>query len=286
MSHALQHIAVLVSLGRHPLNGTQRYSRNDAAALEIARHLAQQHDAHLDVLHAGDPADTALEDYLALGAARIEVLACEPSCCDLAALFAARVQGYDLVLTGTCAEGAFDSGLLPYQLATALDYPLLSAVVDVSVSHDPASLSQMSQVSQVSQVSRMSRLHARQFLPKGRRRAISVTLPAVVAIHPLATAQPRYAYARLRAGVIDDHSPVPGISASILPTSESDAWTLVTAGQKPRKLAAPEKRSGHARMLSATTSESRGGSVVIEGSSSEKAQVILDYLREHQLIDY
>ncbi|MBY4858993.1 electron transfer flavoprotein subunit beta/FixA family protein, partial [Burkholderia contaminans] len=44
--------------------------------------------------------------------------------------------------------------------------------------------------------------------------------------------------------------------------------------------------SGHARMLSATTTESRGGNVVNEGSSVEKAQVILAYLREHQLIDY
>ena len=49
---------------------------------------------------------------------------------------------------------------------------------------------------------------------------------------------------------------------------------------------AAEKRSGHARMLSATTTESRGGNVVNEGSSVEKAQVILAYLREHQLIDY
>jgi electron transfer flavoprotein beta subunit len=52
------------------------------------------------------------------------------------------------------------------------------------------------------------------------------------------------------------------------------------------RLAAAEKRSGHARMLSATTTESRGGSVVIEGTSVEKAQVILAYLREHQLVDY
>jgi electron transfer flavoprotein beta subunit len=39
-------------------------------------------------------------------------------------------------------------------------------------------------------------------------------------------------------------------------------------------------------MLGATTTESRGGNVVIDGTSVEKAQVILDYLREHRLIDY
>ena len=66
---------------------------------------------------------------------------------------------------------------------------------------------------------------------------------------------------------------------------EAQAWTL-SAVRKPVKLAAAEKRSGHARMLSAVATESRGGSVVIEGSSVEKAQAILGYLREHQLIDY
>ncbi|TPQ37686.1 drug:proton antiporter, partial [Burkholderia ubonensis] len=64
------------------------------------------------------------------------------------------------------------------------------------------------------------------------------------------------------------------------------AWKVGPIERKPVKLVAAEKRSGHARMLSATTTESRGGNVVNEGSSVEKAQVILAYLREHQLIDY
>jgi len=68
--------------------------------------------------------------------------------------------------------------------------------------------------------------------------------------------------------------------------AESTASTIKPATAQPVRLAAAEKRSGHARMLSATTTESRGGSVVIEGTSVEKAQVILAYLREHQLVDY
>ena len=50
-------IAVLVSVGRHPVSGVARYSRNDAAALTMALTLAKTHDAThdatLDVLHAG-----------------------------------------------------------------------------------------------------------------------------------------------------------------------------------------------------------------------------------------
>ncbi|MGN4076708.1 electron transfer flavoprotein subunit beta/FixA family protein, partial [Burkholderia gladioli] len=33
----LAKLAVLVSVGRHPVSGTPRYSRNDAAALELGR---------------------------------------------------------------------------------------------------------------------------------------------------------------------------------------------------------------------------------------------------------
>jgi electron transfer flavoprotein beta subunit len=259
MNGKLEKIAVLVSVGRHPVSGVARYSRNDAAALEIGRQLAQQHAARLDVLHAGDPSNAALLEYLALGAERVEVLTCNEND-DAAAALAARVQGYDLVLTGTCAEGAFDSGVLPYRLADALAYPLVGTAVDVSIAGGRATV--------------------RQFLPKGVRRRVEVALPAVVAVHPLATVTPRYAYARLRAGTVQTEHVQPAANP------EAAQWTLAPAARKPVRLAAAEKRSGHARMLSATTTESRGGSVVIEGTSVEKAQVILGYLREHQLIDY
>ena len=66
-------IAVLVSVGRHPVSGTARYSRNDAAALTIALSLAKTHGATLDVLHAGDPSNPALREYLALGARFVAV---------------------------------------------------------------------------------------------------------------------------------------------------------------------------------------------------------------------
>jgi len=258
-SRTLTRIAVLVSVGRHPVSGVARYSRNDAAALEIGRTLSRQHGARLDTLHAGDPANPALEEYLALGAEHVEVLACGEHE-DAAAALAARLQDYDLVLTGTCAEGAFDSGMLPYELADALGYPLVGAAVDVAVDE--------------------AHVTVRQFLPKGVRRRVEAALPAVVAVHPLAGVTPRYAYARQRAGSIDTSHVAPPLSA------DAAEWSIAAAQRKPVRLAAQEKRSGHARMLSATTTESRGGSVVIEGTSVEKAQVILGYLREHQLIDY
>lgn len=259
-------IAVLVSVGRHPVSGTARYSRNDAAALTMALSLAKAHGATLNVLHAGDPANPALREYLALGARCVEVLDVRgvPSAPELqgdaVAPLVTRLQGYDLVLTGTRAEGAFDSGMLPYRIASALDIPLVGAAVDLTIRDGSAEV--------------------RQFMPKGLRRRVEVKLPALVAVHPMANAAPSYAYARLREGTIRP------VATQASGNSDDLAWTTRPATAKPVRLAAAEKRSGHARMLSATTTESRGGSVVIDGSSVEKAQVILAYLREHQLVDY
>ncbi|CDY75031.1 Electron transfer flavoprotein, beta subunit [Caballeronia glathei] len=250
-------IAVLVSVGRHPVSAKARYSRNDAAALTMALAIAKDRGAALDVLHAGDPSEPALQEYLALGAARVEVLDVDG---DAIAALAARLKGYDLVMTGTRAEGAYDSGMLPYRLADALGVALLGSAVDAAVQD--------------------AGVEVRQFMPKGLRRRVRASLPALVAVHPMANAAPRYAYARLREGTI---APVVTRAAA---DAESLQWTIRPAAAKPARLAAAEKRSGHARMLSATTTESRGGSVVIEGSSVEKAQVILAYLREHQLVDY
>jgi electron transfer flavoprotein beta subunit len=271
VSERLCKIAVLVSVGRHPVSGTARYSRNDAAALALAMKLATLHQATLDVLHAGDPSNPALREYLALGAAKVEVLSLAPGD-EIAPALSVRLKGYDLVLTGTRAEGADDSGMLPYQLADALGIPMLASAVDIEVgtthettyeaSHEPAQLT------------------VRQFLPKGLRRRVQTRLPALVAVHPMANATPRYAYAKLREGSIEE------VLVSAASTSDAPVWSTRPATAKPVRLAAAEKRSGHARMLSATTTESRGGSVVIEGTCVEKAQVILAYLREHQLVDY
>ncbi|WP_116140873.1 electron transfer flavoprotein subunit beta/FixA family protein [Trinickia diaoshuihuensis] len=255
----LNRIAVLVSVGRHRVSGVSCYSRNDACALEMARTLARAHGAALDVVHAGDASNLALTDYLALGAPRVDVLTCGDAD-DAAALLADRLRGVPLVLTGMRAEGAYDTGMLPYRVADALGYALIDSALDLAIEGERAAVTQ--------------------FLPKGFRRRIDAALPAVVTVHPQAGAAPRYAYARAVEGSIEPQR------VACAPDSDADAWQIAPAHRKPVKLAAAEKRSGHARMLTATTTESRGGNVVIEGTSVEKAQAILGYLREHRLVDY
>ncbi|PMS21968.1 drug:proton antiporter [Trinickia dabaoshanensis] len=255
----LDRIAVLVSVGRHRVSGVSCYSRNDACALDIARTLAQANGATLEVVHAGDPSNLALTDYLALGAPRVDVLTCADGD-DAAALLADRLRGVPLVLTGMRAEGAYDTGTLPYRVADALGYALIDAALDMAIEGERVSVTQ--------------------FLPKGFRRRLDAALPAVVTVHPQAAAKPRYAYARTVEGSIEPQRTV------CVRDADADAWQTAPAQRKPIKLAAAEKRSGHARMLTATTTESRGGNVVIEGTSVEKAQAILGYLREHRLVDY
>lgn len=255
-------IAVLVSVGRHRVSAAPCYSRNDAAALEIARGLERADGASVEVLHAGGASNPALVDYLALGAPRIEVIDCAsgPNGDDPVPALAKQLLGVSLVLTGTRAEGGYDTGMLPYRLAVELGYTFVDSALDVTLADGFATVTQ--------------------FMPKGVRRRVAAALPCVVAVHPQANVKPRYAYARVPDGAV---ARGPAVSRK---DPDAPCWSVAPTERQPRKLVASEKRSGHARMLMATTTESRGGNVVIEGTSVEKAQVILGYLREHRLIDY
>ncbi|MDB5766760.1 MAG: eftB [Collimonas fungivorans] len=266
----IKRIAVLVSIGRHPVSGVPRYSRNDAAALNLANELAQRTaGTSIDVIHAAcaDHADNpALSEYLALGASSITLIETAVSQDVLPAL-QAQLQAYDLVLCGSRAEAGAGSGMLPYLLAARLNLPLLAGVIAVT----PGA----------------GHIVAQQYLPKGRRREVALKLPAVMTVHPLAPNRLRYAYARLRRGeirkqVFAAYETAGGSAAR----GQTEKWTVETAKAVPRKLTAPEKRSGHARMQAATVTESRGGKVVQEGSAADKAQIVLAYLREHHLVNY
>ena len=270
MSTPVNAITVLVSTAIHPLSGRPCTSRNDTLALETARQLS---GGAMRTLHVGDAQDTALPDYLAFGASTVEVLpitagdtsTSSPAAAaakDFISAIAEQVHGAKLILCGTRTQSGEASGMLPYLLAAALQRPILADVLEVQLVGDSAKVTQ--------------------FLPKGRRRTVTVSLPAIIAVHPLATAVPRYAYARKVAGRIETLAS----SASDASTQSASPWTLESADRVPVKLKAPDRRSGHARMLAATAAASRGGQVVNQGSDVEKAQAVLAYLREHDLIAF
>jgi electron transfer flavoprotein beta subunit len=246
---------VLVSTSRHPVSGFACPNRNDVVALELGRQLAR---GTLRVIHAGDPTDPALQDYLAYGAHTVDVLPATPGT-DVSRLLPDPLRDSQLVLCGGHSSSGTATGMLPYLLAAALEWPVITDILSVELG------------------TRMARVT--QFLPKGKRRRLEIPLPAVITVHPLAPVVPRYAYARRVAGRVQT------VSAPNQPGQAPDGQIDATA-RSPVRLKAPDHRSGHARMLSATAAARGGGQVVIEGSSVEKAQVVLAYLREHGLISF
>jgi electron transfer flavoprotein beta subunit len=255
MNDSLKRIAVLVSAGKHPVSGQARHCRNDGLALQIGLNLSND----LKVLHAGESNNTALQDYLALGAKQIDVIPAD----NVVENLAAQLKNVDLILTGTRAENGEDSGLLPYLLAAKLNLPIVADALEITQRENQL---------------RENQLEVLQFLPKGQRRRVLVSLPAVVAVHPSAAVTLNFIHARQSLGSI---STLPAGNAATKPSQ----W-LTGAPRKPIKLVASATLTGHQRLMAAISSKAKGGAVVNEGNNVEKAQVILRYLREHQLIDF
>ena len=254
---SLQRIAALVSTAQHPTSGVARHCRNDSLAMTIGLNLADSASAQIQVLHAGKPDNAALKDYLALGAKQMNVIATDT---EVIENLAANLADTDLILTGSRAESEHSSGLLPYLLAQKLNLPLVANALEIKCLENS--------------------LEILQFLPNGKRRVVSLQLPAVVVIHPLATVNLHYAFAKQMTGEIVGLRAIQPENIHKIQAQSK----LVT--RKPIKLKAPERKTSHERLLAAISSENKGGAVVNEGNSVEKAQVILDYLREHRLIDF
>jgi electron transfer flavoprotein beta subunit len=252
--------AVLISAGRHPFTGAPRACRGDAVALALGQRLVG--DA-LRIIHAGAIDEPALKDYLALGAGTIEVVAA-PNGQDTVNVLSDLLKDVDVVLTGSRAESGAGSGLFPYALAKALGRPMAANVLDVEIEGAEARI--------------------RQFLPKGRRRGVAVSLPAILAVHPLTQVGLGYAYARRLSGRIVAVSPA--IDGKLGAGARGEPWRVEQTSRRPVRLKAEEKRSAHERMRAAVVSEAKGGVVAFEGTSVDKAQVVLNYLRNHRLIDF
>ena len=137
-------------------------------------------------------------------------------------------------------------------------------------------------------------LEVLQFLPKGKRRRVVISLPAMVVVHPLAPALLHFAPARRVTGKIT-WLPSSNVNSSLRQSPNKLHKKILayrpSKDTRPTKLKVlggqySTKKTGHERLMDAITTEAKGGTVVIDKSSVEKAQVILSYLREHHLIDF
>jgi electron transfer flavoprotein beta subunit len=252
--------AVLISAGRHPLTGAPRAAHGDAVAMALGQRLVGN---ALRIIHAGAIDEPALKDYLALGAGTIEVVPA-PNGDDAIGVLTGLLKDVDLVLSGSRAESGAGSGLVPYALAKALGRPVVANVLDVEIEGAEA--------------------RVRQFLPKGQRRGVAVSLPAILAVHPLTQARLGYAYARGLSGRLVAVSPA--IDGQLSADVRQSRWTVEPTSRRPVRLKAEEKRPAQERMRAAVVSEAKGGVVAFEGTSVDKAQVVLNYLRNHRLIDF
>jgi electron transfer flavoprotein beta subunit len=243
---------VLLSAGSHPVSGRAAPVRAEAQATALALAL----DAVVTGLHAGGEA--AVADHLGHGLDEIDVAPCSADADPLPALLAALArQPGDLVLMGRCGVGGDDSGQLPYRLAAALGLPLVADAV--ALAREPG---------------RPDVLVVDQALPRGARRRVRVTLPAVVTVHPAAPPPRPFAFAAVRRGRLVPMTVEAAAGEPPLAVEERP-WR-----RRPR-LIAGASTSGTAaeRLRAATEVAGGGGRLLVDPAPDEAAREILAFLR-------
>jgi electron transfer flavoprotein beta subunit len=249
--------AVLLSVGRHPASGRARRAPLDARALELALRLP---DAEIHAVHAGDPSQAALRDYLGMGLGQLTVLAMPPGS-DPVPVLAAHLAALapDIIFAGSHAEGGEDSGMLPYLIAQGLGHSIVADVAGVSVADGRAALTQA--------------------LPRGRRRLIETRLPVVAIVNAAAPEPRQSAFARARRGIVESIA-TEAPADTFLESCEIRPWR-----PRPKRMRIPTGGSALDRLKAMTETKSGAGTLLIQPTPEEAARAIYDYLTEKRLIE-
>ncbi|PWC31308.1 electron transfer flavoprotein subunit beta [Azospirillum sp. TSO35-2] len=253
-------VAILLSVGRHPVSGRARRAPTDARALEMALGLPA---VRRTALHAGDPASPALRDYLGMGLDRLTVLAMAHGCDPVEPLAAhLRSLSPGIVLTGNRAEGGEDSGMLPYRVAHTLGVAIVPDVVAITVEAGGGAAEVV------------------QALARGQRRALRVALPFVATIHPAAPSARPSAFGPARRGRIDS-VPVEAPPDAFLAACAARPWR-----DRPKRLTVGAPGSGGAldRLRAATEAKAGQGRLLVGPSPDEAALAIYECLQEQGVL--
>jgi electron transfer flavoprotein beta subunit len=267
-------VAVLLSVGRHPASGRPRRAERDARALELA--LGQREDARVHAIHAGDPSEPALRDYLGMGLDRLTVLTSgRPAAAaevreggaapDIEPILVGHLRRLHpgVVLCGAAAESGEAGGMLPYRLAEALSAQLVANVVSFTLRGDTARVIQA--------------------LPRGAREALRVKLPVVLTVDR-AAAEPRMsAFGPARRGLIDvvqvDVPPTAGSPAAAAPD-----WIERPARVRPRRLRTMGQGSAGERLRAIQSVRAGAGNRLQGLGPREAARAIWQFLIDEQLL--
>lgn len=249
-------VAVLVPAGSSPVTNRPRRDPQGARALEQALRLNPE---RLLLIHAGDPRNPGLRQYLGMGVARIDVIA-TPLGCDPYPLLLERISGEapDLVVCGSVASDTHGSGLMPYLLAQDLDWPILASARVVRVEARRAIIDQA--------------------LPGGRLRTFSARLPAVVTVDAGAPAPRQVAFGPALRGSVRS------VEALADRLATAPAWTIQPARRRARPLpTADAGASAQERLLAATERVEKAGLVLTGLDPDAAAARIIDDLTQFGL---
>jgi len=240
-------IAVLLSLGQHPVSGRACAAKGDAQAIALAHSLGGE----VMGLHAG-PGDAAIGDYLGHGLTSLTALE-QPAAADPVPALASALEQLrpDLILAGRQAQGGDDTGLVPYLLAKMLNRPIVA---------DAAAITRSG-----------GNLVVEQALPRGARRRVTLPLPALVTVHPAAPPALPFTHGALRRGTILRR---PGEATAMAEPIEERPYR-----RRPRLMGGTAGGSAADRLKAATEVAGGGGKLLVEPDPAVAAREILDFLK-------
>lgn len=258
-------VAVLLSIGRHPVSGRARRAATDAQALEMALALRPR---RLTAIHAGPAAaGEALRAYLGMGLERLTLLDLPEGADPVEPLIAhLRRLAPSLVLAGRQAEDGEGSGMLPYLIASGLGAAIVPDVVQIDSADAPDSMPDSAGLVQA--------------LPRGQRRALTVTGRLVATVHPSAPPARASAFGPARRGVIEPVAVTAEATADLfLSECEHRPW-------RPKPKLMRVKRGGSAldRLRAATENKSGKGQLLVNPTAEAGALAIYDSLVERGML--
>lgn len=274
-------LTVLVSVRIDPVSGRATRSRADAAGVALAQQaLSGLGEPRLCT--AGAMPDSVARDYLALGVSQLTRLSlpAQARLADVAAALASACKDSPLVLAGPQGEAGMASGLLPYALAQRLQRPLVHEVIDLQRERDGGW--------RVVQALPRGGRHAWHLAPG--RSAVLVTSARLAQREDLPQ---RHAWVAAQTGTLLTAAAEHASDLPLPPVAhrgkglDQVPWEREPARKQRRPLMSVSTESGAARMARATGSAEsarQGGLVIREGTPGEKAQRLLDHLKQLALL--